>query len=67
MARFMLMRLTSQQEFAIWQPAWPTTDSKDISIKNEEEVGDARHWRCAPRQRIHTVDADDFSHFEVIN
>ena len=37
MARFMLMRLTSQQEFAIWQPAWPTTDNKDISIKNEEE------------------------------
>lgn len=53
--RFML-KLTSQQEFAIWQPAWPTRRSKDVSIGS---MG-----RCAARREILTVDTDDFSHVD---
>jgi hypothetical protein len=59
-----MLKLTSQQEFAIWQPAWPTMGSRCVSTKGCDMVEDAGHERCAARRGFLTVDADDFSHFD---
>jgi len=56
-------KLTSQHEFAIWQPAWPT-----IRVKCQYQHGvlGACCWRRSGRARVvgswRTVQADDFSH-----
>jgi hypothetical protein len=53
---------TSQQEFAIWQPAWPTVDGK-VSLELESRCGQMiNRIHCLARVEKHTVQADDFSH-----
>lgn len=60
-----LLMLTSQQELAIWQPAWPTVGN-DCQQRyfNVVEVGRRGIGAVYSASKgIHTVDADDFSHF----
>jgi hypothetical protein len=52
---------TSQQELAIWQPAWPTGESqhtlaRSISIKDPKSI------KTGIFKTAHTVQADNLSH-----
>lgn len=59
-----VVKLTSQQELAIWQPAWPTvrvTLSVCVEMAEQAAMQDAK-GACAWRL---TVQANDFSHIET--
>ena len=53
--------LTSQHEFAIWHPAWPTVRAEEVS-KQILQVGLTSAWRLERVKREHTIQAYDFSH-----
>jgi hypothetical protein len=55
------VKLTSQQEFAIWQPAWPTVQNVYVSTICDE-VEDVELSGVQRVKGVPTVDADDFSH-----
>jgi hypothetical protein len=54
---------TSQQELAIWQPAWPTVEigvsKRLIGLVDSMDRGPVEGSASKP---AHTVQADDFSH-----
>ena len=56
-----LSMLTSQQELAIWQPAWPTVRVDEVS-KQILQVGSTIALRLERVKREHTIQAYDFSH-----
>ena len=52
---------TSQQALAIWQPAWPTMKGSLVQCHvNAGLTGGSQ----IDKTRLHTVQADDFSHFD---
>ena len=53
--------LTSQQELAIWQPAWPTVRVDAVSTQILQ-VGSTTALRLERVKRENTVQAYDFSH-----
>lgn len=53
--------LTSQQELAIWQPAWPTVRVDEVSTQILQ-AGSTTGLRLERVKRENTVQAYDFSH-----